>query len=52
MLPEVLTSKLLATQVDATDMIEGHSSYLWITQEILDQLELDTYFPVFRTPKK
>ncbi|XP_057529288.1 uncharacterized protein LOC130807907 isoform X1 [Amaranthus tricolor] len=38
--------------VDATDMIEGHSSYLWITQEILDQLELDTYFPVFRTPKK
>uniref|UniRef100_A0A803L710 Transmembrane and coiled-coil domain-containing protein 4 n=1 Tax=Chenopodium quinoa TaxID=63459 RepID=A0A803L710_CHEQI len=35
--------------VDATDTIEGHSSYLWATQEILDQLELDTYFPVFRS---
>lgn len=35
--------------VDATDIIEGHSSYLWATQEIMDRLELDTYFPVFRS---
>ncbi|KAH9625987.1 hypothetical protein KSS87_008666 [Heliosperma pusillum] len=33
--------------VDATDIIEGHSSYLWATQQILDRLEIDTYFPVF-----
>ncbi|XP_074308604.1 transmembrane and coiled-coil domain-containing protein STS1-like [Silene latifolia] len=33
--------------VDATDIIEGHSSYLWATQQILDRLDLDTYFPVF-----
>ncbi|KAK3224258.1 hypothetical protein Dsin_011283 [Dipteronia sinensis] len=33
--------------VDVTDLIEGHSSYLWATQQILDQLELDTYYPVF-----
>lgn len=36
-------------QVDVTELIEGHSSYLWVTQEILDRLELDTYYPVFRT---
>ncbi|KAL9241440.1 hypothetical protein vseg_015554 [Gypsophila vaccaria] len=33
--------------VDATDIIEGHSSYLWATQQILDRLDLDTYYPVF-----
>ncbi|KAI3461959.1 hypothetical protein Pfo_018622 [Paulownia fortunei] len=33
--------------VDVTDIIEGHSSYLWGTQQILEQLELDTYYPVF-----
>lgn len=33
--------------VDVTEVIEGHSSYLWRTQQILDQLELDTYYPVF-----
>ncbi|KAK7252945.1 hypothetical protein RIF29_37261 [Crotalaria pallida] len=33
--------------VDVTDHIEGHSSYLWATQQILDQLELDTYYPVY-----
>ncbi|XP_004509335.1 uncharacterized protein [Cicer arietinum] len=33
--------------VDVTDYIEGHSSYLWATQQILDQLQLDTYFPVY-----
>jgi hypothetical protein len=43
----------LALQVDVTDLIEGHSSYLWATQEILDRLDLDTYYPVFRsTPDK
>ncbi|GAB4847501.1 hypothetical protein Ancab_026559 [Ancistrocladus abbreviatus] len=36
--------------VDVTDIIEGHSSYLWATLQILDQLELDAYFPVFRSP--
>ncbi|GAV75906.1 DUF726 domain-containing protein [Cephalotus follicularis] len=36
--------------VDVTDLIEGHSSYLWATEQILEQLELDTYFPVFRSP--
>lgn len=35
--------------VDASDIIEGHSSYLWSTQQILDQLDLDAYFPVFRS---
>lgn len=39
----------LAPQIDVTDLIEGHSSYLWATQQILEQLELDTYYPVFRT---
>ncbi|KAJ0096841.1 hypothetical protein Patl1_29037 [Pistacia atlantica] len=35
--------------VDVTHLIEGHSSYLWATQQILDRLELDTYYPVFRS---
>jgi len=35
-------------QVDVTDMVEGHSSYLWKTQQILERLEIDTYYPVFR----
>ncbi|PIN16614.1 hypothetical protein CDL12_10732 [Handroanthus impetiginosus] len=34
--------------VDVTEIIEGHSSYLWGTQQILEQLELDTYYPVFK----
>ncbi|CAN0919051.1 Transmembrane and coiled-coil domain-containing protein 4 [Linum grandiflorum] len=34
--------------VDVTEYIEGHSSYLWATQDILERLDLDTYFPVFR----
>ncbi|KAK6129585.1 hypothetical protein DH2020_036686 [Rehmannia glutinosa] len=33
--------------VDVTEIIEGHSSYLWGTQQILEQLELDTYYPVY-----
>nr|XP_027193327.1 transmembrane and coiled-coil domain-containing protein 4-like isoform X2 [Cicer arietinum] len=33
--------------VDVTDHIEGHSSYLWATQRILDELELETYYPVY-----
>ncbi|KAK7346380.1 hypothetical protein VNO80_20898 [Phaseolus coccineus] len=32
--------------VDVTDHIEGHSSYLWATPRILDELQLDTYYPV------
>ncbi|KAK4784369.1 hypothetical protein SAY86_018737 [Trapa natans] len=34
--------------VDVTELIEGHSSYLWAAQGILDRLELDTYYPTFR----
>ncbi|XP_072989196.1 uncharacterized protein [Typha latifolia] len=33
--------------VDVTDLVEGHSSYLSATQQILEKLELDTYYPVF-----
>ncbi|XP_049384042.1 uncharacterized protein LOC125848251 isoform X1 [Solanum stenotomum] len=32
--------------VDVTELIDGHSSYLWATQKILDLLELDAYYPV------
>ncbi|KAK6237372.1 hypothetical protein QUC31_002841 [Theobroma cacao] len=35
--------------VNVTDLIEGHSSYLWATQQILDRLELDVYYPVFKS---
>lgn len=30
-------------QVDVTHLIEGHSSYLWTTRQILDLIELDNY---------
>ncbi|KAG9142624.1 hypothetical protein Leryth_020645 [Lithospermum erythrorhizon] len=33
--------------VDVASIIEGHSSYLWTTQQILEQLELETSYPVF-----
>lgn len=36
--------------VDVTDLVDGHSSYLWATQQILEQLELDAYYHVFRSP--
>ncbi|XP_010316399.2 uncharacterized protein [Solanum lycopersicum] len=32
--------------VDVTELIDGHSSYLWATQKILDLLDLDAYYPV------
>ncbi|KAJ8631508.1 hypothetical protein MRB53_024831 [Persea americana] len=32
--------------VDITEFIEGHSSYLWKTQQILEKLNLDAYYPV------
>ncbi|XP_031406733.1 transmembrane and coiled-coil domain-containing protein 4-like isoform X2 [Punica granatum] len=35
--------------VDVTRYIKGHSSYLWMTKQILNQLELDNPHPVFRT---
>ncbi|XP_020205227.1 transmembrane and coiled-coil domain-containing protein 4 [Cajanus cajan] len=35
--------------VDVTEHIEGHSSYLWATPNILDQLQLDTYYPVYNS---
>ncbi|XP_045804152.1 transmembrane and coiled-coil domain-containing protein 4-like isoform X1 [Trifolium pratense] len=34
--------------VDVTRLIEGHSSYLWMAPKILEQLELDNYFAVYR----
>ncbi|KAL4360543.1 hypothetical protein GQ457_04G020760 [Hibiscus cannabinus] len=34
--------------VNVTDEIEGHSSYLWATRKILDRLELETYYPIFK----
>ncbi|CAN8271200.1 unnamed protein product [Cochlearia groenlandica] len=34
--------------VDVTNMVQGHSSYLWKTQQILERLELDNSYPVFR----
>ncbi|XP_031269065.1 transmembrane and coiled-coil domain-containing protein 4-like [Pistacia vera] len=37
--------------VDVTDLIEGHSSYLWMTRKILEQLDLENYYPVFRTTR-
>ncbi|XP_042756199.1 uncharacterized protein LOC111897468 isoform X2 [Lactuca sativa] len=38
--------------VDVTEVIEGHSSYLWGTREILDRLDLDGYYPVFKVAHK
>ncbi|OIV96319.1 hypothetical protein TanjilG_09746 [Lupinus angustifolius] len=35
--------------IDLTHVIEGHSSYLWMTRKILDQLELDNYYAAFRS---
>ncbi|KAG8092254.1 hypothetical protein GUJ93_ZPchr0012g20371 [Zizania palustris] len=39
--------------VDVTELVVGHSSYLTLIKQILDQLELNTYYPVFYpgTPK-
>ncbi|KAL5706613.1 hypothetical protein ACHQM5_024758 [Ranunculus cassubicifolius] len=34
--------------VDVTGLIDGHSSYLWTTKQILEQLEIDVYYPVFK----
>ncbi|XP_028765568.1 transmembrane and coiled-coil domain-containing protein 4 [Neltuma alba] len=33
--------------VDVTQLIEGHNSYLCMTKQILEQLELDNYYAVF-----
>jgi hypothetical protein len=49
----LLMSRPLSLQVDVTQTIEGHSSYLWKTKQILEQLELDYFYPVFsRTHSK
>ncbi|OEL26847.1 Transmembrane and coiled-coil domain-containing protein 4 [Dichanthelium oligosanthes] len=39
--------------VDVTELVVGHSSYLSFLQQILDHLELNTYYPVFHpcTPR-
>ena len=34
-------------QVDVTELVDGHSSYLSAAQQILERLELNTYYPVF-----
>ncbi|XP_047089221.1 transmembrane and coiled-coil domain-containing protein 4-like [Lolium rigidum] len=33
--------------VDVTELVDGHSSYLLAAQRILEHLELNTYYPVF-----
>ncbi|KAJ1294857.1 hypothetical protein BS78_01G178600 [Paspalum vaginatum] len=33
--------------VDVTELVVGHSSYLSLLRQILDHLELNTYYPVF-----
>ncbi|KAL1112239.1 hypothetical protein V6Z11_D02G114900 [Gossypium hirsutum] len=38
--------------VDATEYVEGHSSYLWMTKEILRQLDVDNYNAIFRTTQQ
>ncbi|KAH1082055.1 hypothetical protein J1N35_021816 [Gossypium stocksii] len=38
--------------VDVTDTIEGHSSYLWSTRKILERLELEVCYPVFKSKEK
>lgn len=42
---------LLDLQIDVTELIESHSSYLWMTNQILEQLDLESYYPVFRTTR-
>jgi len=37
----------VALQVDVTHLIEGHSSYIRMTQKILEQLQLDNCYAVF-----
>lgn len=44
-----VSSSAVALQVNVTQLIAGHSSYLWVTQKILEQLELDNYFAVYRS---
>lgn len=44
-----VTETLLDLQVDVTQLIDGHSSYLWMTKQILEQLELENYYPGFKT---
>ncbi|XVF63759.1 hypothetical protein PTKIN_Ptkin09bG0112500 [Pterospermum kingtungense] len=38
--------------VDVTEVIEGHHSYFWMTKQILRQLDLDYYYPIFRTTQE
>nr|CAB3502254.1 unnamed protein product [Digitaria exilis] len=33
--------------IDVTELVDGHSSYLSAAQQILEHLELNTYYPVF-----
>ncbi|KAK3150253.1 hypothetical protein QOZ80_3AG0230870 [Eleusine coracana subsp. coracana] len=33
--------------VDVTELVDGHSSYLSAAQQILEHLEINTYYPVF-----
>lgn len=34
--------------VDATDLIEGHASYLYTTRVLLEKLQLDEFYPNFK----
>ena len=42
-----LHNLLYNLQVDVTELVDGHSSYLSAAQQILEHLELNTYYPVF-----
>lgn len=33
--------------VDVTEVVDGHSSYLSVASEILKEIELDSFYPVF-----
>ncbi|KAF5185122.1 transmembrane and coiled-coil domain-containing protein [Thalictrum thalictroides] len=37
--------------VNVTELIEGHSSYLCTTHQILEQLQLDAFYPIFKGPR-
>lgn len=37
--------------IDVNELIESHSSYLWMTNQILEQLDVESYYPVFRATR-
>eukprot|EP00252_Welwitschia_mirabilis_P024108 TRINITY_DN7027_c0_g1_i1.p1 TRINITY_DN7027_c0_g1~~TRINITY_DN7027_c0_g1_i1.p1 ORF type:complete len:221 (+),score=51.69 TRINITY_DN7027_c0_g1_i1:24-665(+) len=37
--------------IDVTEFVDGHSAYLWVTSDILERLEIENFYPVFRSSK-